>query len=93
MDTMTWLNDVYGTVYNQVKYSKKGSKVCFDDYCWTTKDIKTFFEDLRYGDVDTYNKCITMYPHRKQKCMTGIQNAINRYDNWYLSKVIDSLKR
>lgn len=87
MDTYAWLQDVYGVLYETAKSECRKLKMHFDSLGLSNDDIRTFFEDLRYGDTQTYTKCVEVFPHRKQRVFKGIENGMCRYDAWFLMKV------
>lgn len=93
MNTYNWLKDTYGMLYDNAKQDCSKLKSYFKSNGWTNDDIKMFYEDLRYGDPETYNRCVSMYPHRKQRVFQGVQNGMRRYDEWFLKNLMDSIQR
>lgn len=78
----TYLCLEYGIWYDNAENDEKRKKLYFDPRGWTNADIKAFFEDLRFGDYATYEKCILMFPKRRQTSMKGLRKAQKRYITW-----------
>lgn len=77
-----YLNAEYGAWYEKAENDEKRQYLYFDPRGWTNKDIKAFFEDLRFGDYATYEKCLLMFPERRQTSTKGMRRAENRYRTW-----------
>lgn len=75
MDTKIWLTDEYGIFYSIAQDDNRRCNMYFDTRAWSSKEIKEFFEDLRYGDNDVYEKCLEKFPNRRQTSTVGITRA------------------
>ena len=58
----------------------------FDDKYWSRSEIEEFFDDLKYGDYETYVKTIRRFPEYKatnyQTLMSKTKEAETRYKKW-----------
>lgn len=78
----SYLNAEYGSWYEKAKNDEKRQYLYFDPRGWRNEDIKAFFEDLRFCDYEAYEKCLLMFPQRRQTSNKGVRRAENRYKRW-----------
>ena len=79
---MVWLNEMYPMSYNQARSKPTkltNRQLFFDERCWTDKDIRVFFEDLAYGDIQTYEL------NRNKLTRVNLNSAEKRFMAWQKS--------
>ena len=77
-----WLGSIHGVWYENAEHDHKRDNLYFDPRAWTSKEIKHFFQDLKFGNVEVYEKCIEMYPRRRQFSAKNESSAKRRYEQW-----------
>lgn len=84
MSTKAWLNWEKGIFYEIAR--DRHEILYFDERCWSHSEIEYFFDDLKYGDYETYIKTIRRFPEYKatdsKVLMTKTKNAETRYKKW-----------
>jgi hypothetical protein len=87
MDTPdVWLSVNYGIWYDNAKHDERRSNLYFDPRAWTSKEVKVFFEDLRFGNHDVYLQCLERFPERRQHSIEGLRRAEKRYRRWLIEQ-------
>jgi hypothetical protein len=88
MDTKSWLDDVYVSFYRIARTDSERYRLYFDPRGWSKKQIKMFFEDLKYGDNEVWEKCLRIYPNRHHTSEVWRTEAEARFNSWCSTKKI-----
>jgi hypothetical protein len=84
MSTKQWFGYEYRLFYDIAKH--RLDTLYFDGRYWYESEIFEFFDDLKYGDYETYERVIRRFPEYKRTDFKAILKANKdcerRYMKW-----------
>ena len=93
MDTsrVAWIEETWDRFYLMAQDDgvTGDSRLYFDTRCWEKKEVKRFFQDLCFADVETYDKIAKR--HNRHGHVKTV-SAQRRYVKWETAKLLSHAK-
>jgi hypothetical protein len=84
MSTKQWFGYEYGMFYQTAR--NQPDVLYFDGRSWDETEVQEFFDNLKYGDYETYERVIRRFPEYRRTDFRAILKANNdceqRYMKW-----------